>query len=259
MKRNKMAGLRCVYCGAEASTSDHAVARKFFLVERRDNLPQVPACWKCNNRKSQLESYLMTVLPFGGKHPDAGKHLATLVPARLEKNQKLRRKLARGLDRSGGTSIPFDGKQLEEYLEMVARALAWKHYGIQLGEGHSAIASMFRDGADEAFAELRAGRFTNEVRGDLGEQTFMYVGSQLHSNPEVTMWRFWFYGGIDFADPRTPEPASVAVAVTGPIATIRNLRYISAKKDHNPRKVGRNDPCPCGSGKKHKKCHGAVA
>ncbi|MGH7591803.1 MAG: SEC-C metal-binding domain-containing protein, partial [Gemmatimonadales bacterium] len=22
--------------------------------------------------------------------------------------------------------------------------------------------------------------------------------------------------------------------------------------------VGRNDPCPCGSGKKYKKCHGAV-
>jgi hypothetical protein len=24
-------------------------------------------------------------------------------------------------------------------------------------------------------------------------------------------------------------------------------------------KLGRNDPCPCGSGKKFKKCHGAVA
>ena len=24
-------------------------------------------------------------------------------------------------------------------------------------------------------------------------------------------------------------------------------------------KIGRNDPCPCGSGKKYKKCHGAVA
>ena len=23
-------------------------------------------------------------------------------------------------------------------------------------------------------------------------------------------------------------------------------------------RVGRNDPCPCGSGKKYKKCHGAV-
>jgi preprotein translocase subunit SecA len=24
-------------------------------------------------------------------------------------------------------------------------------------------------------------------------------------------------------------------------------------------KVGRNDPCPCGSGKKYKKCHGATS
>jgi uncharacterized protein YecA (UPF0149 family) len=23
-------------------------------------------------------------------------------------------------------------------------------------------------------------------------------------------------------------------------------------------KVGRNDPCPCGSGKKYKRCHGAA-
>jgi preprotein translocase subunit SecA len=28
---------------------------------------------------------------------------------------------------------------------------------------------------------------------------------------------------------------------------------------HKGDKVGRNDPCPCGSGKKYKKCHGAVA
>lgn len=26
---------------------------------------------------------------------------------------------------------------------------------------------------------------------------------------------------------------------------------------HTGAKVGRNDPCPCGSGKKYKKCHGA--
>jgi uncharacterized protein YecA (UPF0149 family) len=25
----------------------------------------------------------------------------------------------------------------------------------------------------------------------------------------------------------------------------------------NPNKVGRNDPCPCGSGKKFKQCHGS--
>jgi uncharacterized protein YchJ len=27
----------------------------------------------------------------------------------------------------------------------------------------------------------------------------------------------------------------------------------------NPPAVGRNEPCPCGSGKKYKKCHGAAA
>jgi len=29
------------------------------------------------------------------------------------------------------------------------------------------------------------------------------------------------------------------------------------KTVHAGQKVGRNDPCPCGSGKKYKKCHGA--
>ena len=26
-----------------------------------------------------------------------------------------------------------------------------------------------------------------------------------------------------------------------------------------PKKIGRNDPCPCGSGKKFKQCHGSTA
>jgi preprotein translocase subunit SecA len=27
----------------------------------------------------------------------------------------------------------------------------------------------------------------------------------------------------------------------------------------NRQKVGRNDPCPCGSGKKYKQCHGKLS
>ncbi len=34
-------------------------------------------------------------------------------------------------------------------------------------------------------------------------------------------------------------------------------RVLSPKSDAGFGKVGRNDPCPCGSGKKYKKCHGA--
>ena len=45
---------------------------------------------------------------------------------------------------------------------------------------------------------------------------------------------------------RRPQPARTG----GDDAAVRTVRR------HSP-KVGRNDPCPCGSGKKHKKCHGA--
>lgn len=79
--KHKFSGEICVYCNiAPADTSDHALGRKFFLEERRDKLPQVPACKRCNNRKSELEGYLMTVLPFGAKNADAAKILTKLVP-----------------------------------------------------------------------------------------------------------------------------------------------------------------------------------
>ena len=41
----------------------------------------------------------------------------------------------------------------------------------------------------------------------------------------------------------------------------RKRFYLEAKKMNTivkPKKIGRNDPCPCGSGKKYKKCHGAT-
>jgi hypothetical protein len=48
--------------------------------------------------------------------------------------------------------------------------------------------------------------------------------------------------------PRAPQPARVG----GDDAEVKTVR------NEGP-KVGRNDPCPCGSGKKYKKCHGAAA
>ena len=36
-----------------------------------------------------------------------------------------------------------------------------------------------------------------------------------------------------------------------------DLRYKVDTVQRDTPKVGRNDPCPCGSGKKYKKCHGA--
>jgi preprotein translocase subunit SecA len=53
------------------------------------------------------------------------------------------------------------------------------------------------------------------------------------------------FGGGTAAVADGPRPAR-----TGGDDVIRTVR-------HDTPKVGRNDPCPCGSGKKYKKCHGA--
>jgi len=51
-----------------------------------------------------------------------------------------------------------------------------------------------------------------------------------------------------FGPPRNQQPARVG----GDDATPKTVR-------RDEPKVGRNAPCPCGSGKKYKKCHGAAA
>jgi preprotein translocase subunit SecA len=49
-------------------------------------------------------------------------------------------------------------------------------------------------------------------------------------------------------------PAGVAAGAVGAGATsVATKQRVASEWD----KVGRNDPCPCGSGKKYKKCHGA--
>jgi hypothetical protein len=258
--KHKFSGETCIYCNnAQAESSDHVVGRKFFLEERRGNLPQVPACKRCNNRKSELEAYLMTVLPFGAKNADAAEILAKLVPPRLENNAKLERKLRRGYERSGGTAIPFEHKPLEELFAMIAKALAFQYFGVRLGSGYSSIASLFTNEGEEFFAGmLSSGK--EHVSGDLGEGTFRYEGAQNKDDPQLTMWRFEIYGGVDFGgDPNVNGPSSLAIAVTGRSEMIGNLFYSGFLKDRKAPKVGRNEPCPCGSGKKHKKCHGSVA
>jgi len=56
-----------------------------------------------------------------------------------------------------------------------------------------------------------------------------------------------FVGATRSASAQAPMPAR-----TGGDDVIKTVR-------RDEPKVGRNDPCPCGSGKKYKKCHGAAA
>ena len=88
-------------------------------------------------------------------------------------------------------------------------------------------------------------------------------------------------GGDGMPQHQEPQHAPVPIPTRAPSTTIDELeREFQRKKKrelemahaassstgsngNSPRvtgeKVGRNDPCPCGSGKKFKKCHGAQA
>jgi preprotein translocase subunit SecA len=47
-------------------------------------------------------------------------------------------------------------------------------------------------------------------------------------------------------------------SATGPLPPIGAPPKVGAPVSNPYAGVGRNDPCPCGSGKKFKKCHGAA-
>ncbi len=74
----------------------------------------------------------------------------------------------------------------------------------------------------------------------------------------------------DLPAPRRPAPAAVQESHAGfsafgesrgrqPQATATSAPAAAPEPVRVGRKVGRNDPCPCGSGKKYKKCHGVNA
>jgi preprotein translocase subunit SecA len=60
-------------------------------------------------------------------------------------------------------------------------------------------------------------------------------------------------GGGGQAAPRQAMAGAMAGAGGGAATTVSTGQRVVAEAD----RVGRNDPCPCGSGKKYKKCHGA--
>jgi preprotein translocase subunit SecA len=64
----------------------------------------------------------------------------------------------------------------------------------------------------------------------------------------------------DQPDAREPVAATVGAAAAAAPAAAGVTRAVRPQPGAGKaRKVGRNEPCPCGSGKKYKKCHGLAA
>ena len=139
----KFKGEKCAYCAeAKSDTGDHVFAREFFLIDKRQNLPKVPSCNKCNNDKSTLEHSLTALLPFGGRHIAAKDNLAKMVPKRLSKNKKLHKELNKkqssiwrqrpsGIARPSMT-LPVNFDEISKLFNYIVKGLTYYHFNAYL-------------------------------------------------------------------------------------------------------------------------------
>jgi len=219
----KFKGKVCVYCGTQntSDSGDHVFAKEFFLPDRRNNLPQVPACTKCNRKKSILEHYLTAVLPFGAKHADAAINLETMVPPRLAKNRKLHYVLAqdredfwvheKGLFRPS-TKIPFDSTKLNQLFCLIVKGLMWYHWHVLLTPDIFVRAGCIRNTAEKLIHDFFDMNASQRAGDDLGDGTIIYEGFQAVVSSYVSYWRFLVYGGVKLSDdPVTPWETSTLI------------------------------------------------
>jgi hypothetical protein len=200
-------GKTCVYCGvAPAATMDHVFAREFFPIERRANLPKVPACAACNSVKSRLEHYLTAVLPFGGTHPDALVALGEMVPPRLERNAKLKDALSAGhrqesMMQNGiivpAMTLPFDSERAADLFRFITQGLLYHHFRVTLDrKKHGVWAGFLNAEGEQIHRNVLAKDCRERIRGDVGNGAFVYEGAQGTDFPEMSIWIFKIYGGL---------------------------------------------------------------
>lgn len=204
-------GKDCVYCGLQngSTTGDHVFAREFLPVEHRANLPQVPACERCNADKAKLEHYLLTLLPFGGDHPASTDLLTASVPKRLAKNVKLHRQLAKGRGRvlvkqgsilMPSMALPFDGRKLSELFALITRGMVAHAFSAQIPQDYSVNAGILTERGEEITRPLLAMNAKDRAVAILADGLIEYEGAQAFDNSALTIWRYRLYGGVLFAD-----------------------------------------------------------
>ena len=231
-------GKTCVYCGAEgaSSTGDHVFAREFFPLSKRHNLPQVPACERCNRAKADLEHYLTALLPFGGKHDDALPMLQKMVPPRLAKNAKLHRALARGQshvwEAQNGVykptmTLPFDGEKLAALFRYIVKGLVAHHWGVQVPADYYVQAGMLTAEGERLFEKTLALNAVARVKASLGDGAFEYEGAQSESDPRLSIWKFKIYGGLKLTDHGVPGESPSHVWASTSRVGVRGLQLAS--------------------------------
>lgn len=210
-KSKKYIGKLCVYCrDAVSTTADHVFPREMFQISQRHMLPKVPSCNECNNKKSQIEHYLLSVLPFGATHQNAKQALSVDVRKRLVKNKKLHNEIREGFGdsyiRVSETTIEkrlrvkFDSEQLHEFISYVGLGLNWHYWEQYLPNNYSFVSFTpsptgmeFITGLFNLSSNLRV----NEL---LGEDTVRCKGIMSEVDSGISVWGVQLLGGMTVVD-----------------------------------------------------------
>lgn len=235
----KYKGKDCVYCGSPKSSvgGDHVFAREFFLIKHRNNLPQVPACRACNERKSRLEHYLLHAASFASQHNDAIETMQTLLPKRRARNKKLDSELEasrssvwmknrNGLITRQGVYL-VDADVVRSWSSLVARGVAAFHWGLQ----HHQVSDPKVDVVtaetvrrySSAIATLDPAHRIEDA--NLGNGTIIYSCGQSGGTFALL---FKLYGGIRMSGDDSRYVANTIAAISLPSAAIEKMKKLAA-------------------------------
>ena len=122
----------------------------------------------------------------------------------------------------------------------------------------------YKEEAFDAFSALVAGIYEDFVRTILRLQINVKLEEPEETEDQETLSSV-SYSAPDENIPETMSSVSAGNAAARAADTVGQVpkasqgpvKTVVKNKDDPFANVGRNDPCPCGSGKKYKKCHGA--
>lgn len=146
-----------------------------------------------------------------------------------------------GFDKHGRTRVPFVGVDFEPLRRMAIDG-TWSgdHYGVAHGLGASEGTIVPFPGGPQLYLQ--------------GDAFLVYIA--IDDAPDG--WLDEAMGGAGFMVAFAPlDDGRRPYILTGPLNKFEGDPVLMPPPAW--RRTGRNEPCPCGSGKKYKRCHGASA
>lgn len=122
-ERNSVNG--CIYCGSRADTREHTPSKAFLTEPFPDNLPTVPACFKCNNGFSFDEDYVACYLDVLKSTVYSGYSIKGKVDERLQKQPTLNALIKKQIElKNGKVKFHYDESRFINVLIKLARSHA---------------------------------------------------------------------------------------------------------------------------------------